>query len=206
MAARRFLIGLTGGIGSGKSTVADRLVAVHGMRLVDADVVAREVVEPGTPAHAAIVERFGRDILAADGRLDRPALARVVFGDDAARADLNAIVHPAVREATAAQVAELGQDGVPVVLAVPLLVEAGVDRGYDAIVVVATHPATQARRLVADRGMDPDEAWARIRAQAPLDAKLAVATHVIWNEGTLEELHARVDAVAEELWAAARAG
>lgn len=206
MAARRFLIGLTGGIGSGKSTVADRLVAVHGMRLVDADVVAREVVEPGTPAHAAIVERFGRDILAADGRLDRPALARVVFGDDAARADLNAIVHPAVREATAAQVAELGQDGVPVVLAVPLLVEAGIPRDYDAIVVVATHPATQARRLVADRGMDPDEAWARIRAQAPLDAKLAVATHVIWNEGTLEELHARVDAVAEELWAAARAG
>ena len=206
MAARRFLIGLTGGIGSGKSTVADRLVAVHGMRLVDADVVAREVVEPGTPAHAAIVERFGRDILAADGRLDRPALARVVLGDDAARADLTVIVHPAVREATAAQVAELGQDGVPVVLAVPLLVEAGIPRDYDAIVVVATHPATQARRLVADRGMDPDEAWARIRAQAPLDAKLAVATHVIWNEGTLEELHARVDAVAEELWAAARAG
>ena len=198
------LVGLTGGIASGKSTVSRRLVETHGMDLIDADVVARRVVEPGMPAWDAVVARFGTDVVAADGTLDRPALGRIVFGDDKARADLNAIVHPAVADEIDRQLEALHEDGRIVVLDVPLLVEAGVDRDYDAIVVVATHPPTQLERLVEQRGMDPGEAEGRVRSQAPLDSKLAIASHVIWNEGTVMELEAAVDRVAAELRAAAR--
>lgn len=198
-----YLVGLTGGIGSGKSTVAQRMVH-RGAELIDADLIAREVVLPGTPAYRKIVEHFGADVLDEDGFIDRPALGRVVFADPEKRTLLNELTHPPVVHAIAEQL-ELLQafDGV-VVLDVPLLVEAGVDRGYEAVVVVATQPETQVRRLVEQRGMAEDDARPRIAAQAPLEDKLAIATHVVWNEGSVEELMLETDRLMEELTAAAR--
>jgi dephospho-CoA kinase len=199
-----YLVGLTGGIGSGKSTVAARLVH-HGVELIDADQVAREVVTPGKPAWNKLVEHFGSEILDADGFIDRPKLGGIVFGDDAKRAVLNELTHPRVADEIADRL-ELLQafDGV-VILDVPLLVEASAARSYEAIVVVAAKPDTQLRRLVELRGMSQAEAQARIDAQSPLDDKLAVATHVIWNEGTIDELYATVDEVAVDLVAKAKA-
>jgi dephospho-CoA kinase len=198
-----FLVGLTGGIGSGKSTVAERFVAA-GAELIDADQVAREVVVPGKPAWKKIVEHFGDEILDDEGFIDRPALGAIVFADPAKRALLNELTHPPVIEAIADQLEMLTAfDGV-VVLDVPLLVEGGVDRGYDAIVVVAAKPETQLQRLLADRGMSEEEAHQRIAAQAPLEDKIAKATHVLWNEGTLEELRTEADRLARELTALAR--
>lgn len=199
-----FLAGLTGGIGSGKSTVAARLVQ-HGAELIDADQIAREVVLPGNPAFDKIVEHFGPAVLDAEGFVDRPALGAIVFADERKRTLLNEITHPAVFEQIANRL-ELLQafDGL-VVLDVPLLVESGAERGYDAVVVVATRPETQVARLVEHRGMSVADAEARIAAQAPLDHKLQAATHVLWNEDSLPELLARTDALAEELLALARA-
>lgn len=199
-----FLVGLTGGIGSGKSTVAARLVQ-HGAELIDADQIAREVVLPGNPAFDKIVEHFGPDVLDQDGFIDRPKLGAIVFADERKRVLLNEITHPAVFDRIANRL-ELLQafDGL-VVLDVPLLVESGAERGYDAVVVVATRPETQVKRLVARRGMAAADAEARIAAQAPLDQKLKVATHVIWNEDSVAELLARTDALAEELCALAKA-
>jgi dephospho-CoA kinase len=198
-----FLVGLTGGIGSGKSTVAERFVAA-GAELIDADQVAREVVVPGKPAWKKIVEHFGDGILDDEGFIDRPALGAIVFADPAKRALLNELTHPPVIESIADQLEMLTAfDGV-VVLDVPLLVEGGVDRGYDAIVVVAAKPETQLQRLLADRGMSEEEAHQRIAAQAPLEDKIAKATHVLWNEGTLEELRTEADRLARELTALAR--
>lgn len=197
-----FLVGLTGGIGSGKSTVAARLVE-HGAELIDADEIAREVVLPDTPAWHKIVEHFGAEVLDGDGFIDRPRLGAIVFGDEAKRALLNQLTHPRVVERIASRLELLSAfDGV-VVVDVPLLVEAGVDRGYEAVVVVATEPDTQLRRLVELRGMPEADARQRIEAQAPLQAKLDRATHVIWNEGTLDELRERTDEVATELKALA---
>ena len=198
-----YLVGLTGGIGSGKSTVAARLVE-HGAELIDADQVAREVVEPGKPAYAKLVEHFGREILDDEGFIDRPRLGALVFGDEAKRAVLNELTHPPVIAEIASRL-ELLQafDGV-VIIDVPLLVESGVSRNYEAIVVVAAKPGTQLERLVQLRGMSTAEAQKRIDAQAPLEEKLAVATHVIWNEGTLNELYAEVDVVGEDLVRRAR--
>ena len=198
-----YLIGLTGGIGSGKSTVAARMVE-RGARLIDADAVAREVVAPGRPAYDDIVAAFGSGVVGADGALDRAALGRIVFADDDRRALLNRITHPRVGEQIAARLAQLAAFDGLVVVDVPLLVETGQDRGYRAVVVVATHPGTQVARLVGDRGMDESDARARIAAQASLAEKLARATHVIWNEGTLEELRRRTDEVVDELLDAAR--
>lgn len=198
-----YLVGLTGGIASGKSTVANRF-AERGMELIDADEVAREVVLPGTEAWKEIVEHFGHGVLDDDGFVDRPALGRIVFANPDKRTLLNEITHPRVVSRIADQLEVLTAfDGV-VVIDVPLLVEAGVNRGYEAIVVVATQPETQLRRLVQDRGMDADEAQRRVDAQAPLERKLALATHVIWNEDTLDELREATDRVADELLAAAR--
>lgn len=198
-----YLVGLTGGIGSGKSTAAARFVE-HGAELIDADQIAREVVEPGKPAYNKLVQHFGRVILDADGFIDRPALGEVVFGDAGKRAVLNELTHPPVIAAIAEQL-ELLQafDGV-VIIDVPLLVESGVSRNYEAIVVIATKPDTQLQRLVELRGMPPEQAQARINAQAPLESKLEVATHVIWNEGSLDELYTIVDEVAEDLSRRAR--
>ena len=199
-----FLVGLTGGIGSGKSTVAARLVE-HGAELIDADQIAREVVLPGNPAFEKVVEHFGTEILDDEGFVDRPKLGSIVFADQRRRTLLNEITHPAVFDRIANQL-ELLQafDGL-VILDVPLLVESGVQRGYDAVVVVATHLETQVARLVSRRGMTEDEARARIAAQATLDEKLKVATHVLWNEDSLQALLPLVDALGAELCALAKA-
>jgi dephospho-CoA kinase len=201
------LVGLTGGIGSGKTEVARRLAAL-GAVVVDADAIAREVVEPGTSGLDQVVAAFGPGVLTADGRLDRDRVAAVVFADPEARARLNAIVHPLVRARTA-ELVTAAADADPhavVVNDVPLLVETGLAAAghYDAIVVVAADPATQRRRLVEQRGMAPADADARIAAQAPLADKLAVADYVVRNDGDLDALDAQV----EQVWAdlAARAG
>ncbi|MPZ86642.1 MAG: dephospho-CoA kinase [Nitriliruptorales bacterium] len=198
-----FLVGLTGGIASGKSAVAGRLVQ-HGAELVDADTIARGVVMPDTPTWHKIVQHFGSEVLDQSGFIDRPRLGAVVFGDPSKRALLNQLTHPPIVDEIASRLELLtAYDGV-VVLDVPLLVEAGVDRGYDAVLVVATKPEAQLRRLRSERAMSEADARARIAAQAPLEEKLARATHVIWNEGSLEELERRTDEVAGELTALAR--
>ena len=187
-------IGLTGGIGSGKSTVA-ALLADRGARVVDADRIAREVVEPGTPGLAAVVEAFGPAVLTVDGALDRPALAAVVFADPAARATLDGIVHPLVRARAAELVAAAPPDAV-VVQDVPLLVETGQAASYDLVLVVEADQEIRVRRLV-QRGLAEDDARARIAAQATDEQRRAVADVVLDNSGTPEELEAQV----ERFWA-----
>ncbi|AYF99070.1 dephospho-CoA kinase [Protaetiibacter intestinalis] len=198
------LVALTGGIASGKSTVAARLAQL-GAVVVDADRVAREVVEPGTPALARIAEEFGPGVIADDGTLDRAALGAIIFGDDEARRLLNAITHPAVgersRELFAAALAE--EPDAVVVYDVPLLVnERGEGRAdeFDRVVAVSADEETRVRRLVELRGLDEAEARRRIAAQAPEAARLAIADHVVDANGTLEETLAQVDA----LWSSLR--
>jgi dephospho-CoA kinase len=193
-----FLIGLTGGIASGKSTVAERFVK-HGDELIDADEIARGVTQPGTRTYHEIVEHFGHEILDGDGFIDRAALGAVVFDDDRQRAVLNEITHPPILAEIADQLELLVAFDGCVVLDVPLLVESDVDRRYDAIIVVATREETQVRRLMRDRGMSERDARQRVRAQAPLEVKLARATHVLWNEDGLDDLIARADDVADAL-------
>jgi dephospho-CoA kinase len=183
-------IGLTGGIGSGKSTVS-ALLAGRGAVIVDADRIAREVVEPGTEGLAAVVEAFGAQVLTADGSLDRPALAAVVFSDPAARARLDAVVHPLVRRRTAELVAAAPDDAV-VVNDVPLLVETGQAGSYDVVLVVEAHPEIRVARLV-QRGLTEDDARARIASQATDEQRRAVADVVLDNSGTPEELAEQVD-------------
>jgi dephospho-CoA kinase len=183
-------IGLTGGIGSGKSTVS-RLLAGHGAVIVDADVIAREVVEPGTPGLAAVVEAFGAGVLTADGSLDRPALAAVVFGDPEARRRLDAIVHPLVR-ARATEVAAAAPPDAVVVHDVPLLVETGQAATYDLVLVVEADPGTRVARLV-QRGLTAEDARARMAAQATDEQRRAVADVVLDNSGTPDQLEAQVD-------------
>jgi dephospho-CoA kinase len=195
-------VGLTGGIGSGKSEVSRRLAA-RGAVVIDSDAIARAVVEPGTPGLAAVVAEFGPTVLTADGSLDRERLASIVFGDDAARARLNAIVHPLVGEESARLLAHVAPDAV-VVHDVPLLVEVGMAGAFDLVVVVAASPATQLDRLVRRRGMSTADAQARIDAQLPLKDKVAVADVVIDNDGDLGDLDAQVDAVWERICSAPR--
>ncbi|WNV77423.1 dephospho-CoA kinase [Geodermatophilus sp. DSM 44513] len=187
-------IGLTGGIGSGKSTVAG-LLAARGARVVDADRIAREVVEPGTSGLAAVVSAFGPDVLTPEGALDRPALAAVVFADPAARRRLDGIVHPLVRTRAAELVAAAPPDAV-VVQDVPLLVETGQAASYDLVLVVEADQDTRVRRLVA-RGLSEEDARARIAAQATDEQRRAVADVVLDNSGTVEDLEAQV----ERFWA-----
>jgi len=182
-------IGLTGGIGSGKSTVS-ALLAAHGAVIVDADRIAREVVEPGTPGLAAVVEAFGEQVLGPDGGLDRPALAAVVFADPEARARLDAIVHPLVRERAAELAAAAPPDAV-VVHDVPLLVETGKWEPYDLVLVVEADLETRVSRLV-QRGLTEADARARIAVQATDGQRRAVADVVVDNSGTQEELAAQV--------------
>jgi dephospho-CoA kinase len=186
-------VGLTGGIGSGKSTVS-RLLAERGAVVIDSDELAREVVEPGTPGLAAVVDEFGDQVLTADGRLDRERLGTLVFADADARARLNAIVHPLVRAASAERLAGVPDDAV-VVHDVPLLVEAGLAGGFDLVVVVSVCPAVQLDRLVRLRGMTPEAAQARMAAQASPEERLAVADVVLTNDGTRDELVAQVAAL-----------
>jgi dephospho-CoA kinase len=185
-------IGLTGGIGAGKSTVAAMLVG-RGAELIDADVLAREVVEPGRPALGKIRERFGKGILRPDGSLDRPALAAIVFGDEQARADLNSIVHPEVGRELRERLARFADSDSVVILDVPLLAEGGRDRYPVAGVLVVDVPEDMAtERLVSMRNMTPQEAEARIAAQSSRDDRLAIADFIIMNMGTLAELEEMV--------------
>ncbi|MCF6521529.1 dephospho-CoA kinase [Streptomyces sp. JJ36] len=190
-------VGLTGGIGAGKSEVS-RLFASYGAVLVDADRIAREVVEPGTPGLRAVVEEFGEEVLAADGTLDRPKLGALVFGDTERLAALNAIVHPLVGARSAELEEAAGPDAV-VVHDVPLLAENGLAPLYDRVVVVDASDATRLDRLVRLRGMNEGEARARMDAQATREERLAVADVVIDNDGPLEALEPQVRKVWEEL-------
>lgn len=190
-------VGLTGGIASGKSTVAD-LLRARGAVIIDADVLAREAVAPGTPGLDAIVRRFGTGVLHADGTLDRPALGRIVFADDGARADLNAIVHPAVRARATALAAAAPPDAV-VVEVIPLLVETGQADAFDLVVVVDVDPAVQIERLIQRDGLAPDAAQARLAAQASRAQRLAAADVVIDNAGEPQDLEPAVDALWRHL-------
>jgi dephospho-CoA kinase len=193
-------IGLTGGIGSGKSTAAARFAEL-GALVIDADALAREVVEPGTDGLAAVVAEFGEQVLDPDGRLDRPALARLVFGDEAARGRLNAIVHPRVRTRAAGLIAA-APPGTVVVQDVPLLVETERAGAYDLVVVVEAPEERRVQRLAADRGMSAEDVRARMASQATDEQRRAVADVVLVNDGTPDDLRAKVDA----LWADRIAG
>jgi dephospho-CoA kinase len=188
-------VGLTGGIGSGKSAVSSRLAA-RGAVVIDSDVLAREVVAKGTDGLAEVVEAFGNDVLTAEGELDRPALGRIVFGDESARRRLEAIVHPRVR-ARAAEIEAQSPVAAIVVHDIPLLVETGqVDR-FDLVLVVDAPVDVQLERLTAQRGMTDEEAKRRIASQASRADRLAAADLVVENSGTLIDLDRRID----EVWA-----
>ena len=196
------LIGLTGGIASGKSTVARRL-AEHGAVAVDADQIAREVVEPGTPALAQIAETFGDSVLNPDRSLNRAALGAIVFSDESSRLALNAITHPAVlrRSTERFEDARRANPDAVIVYDVPLLVESANAYPFDLIVVAHADAETRIRRLVELRGMDADEATRRIRSQASDEERLAVADVVIDTDGTLEHTLGQADALWERLTA-----
>ena len=195
-------MGLTGGIGSGKSEVARRL-AGHGAVLIDADAAARKVVDPGSPGLARIAETFGDDVLHPDGSLNRQRLGEIVFADPGLRAKLNEIVHPLVREwmaaAERAAVRAAPPPGPVVVHDVPLLAESRGKAGFDVVIVVDVPPGLQVERLVSLRGMPQDQARARLAAQASREQRLAIADVVIDNSGSLADLDGRVAQVWADL-------
>jgi dephospho-CoA kinase len=190
------LVGLTGGIGAGKSTVAE-LLTERGAILIDGDVIARKVVEPGEPALAAIVERFGPEVLASDGTLDRPALAARAFASDEDRKALEAITHPAIGAEFLRLMSEAPPDAV-VINDVPLLVESqkAAERGYEVVIVVEAPRELRLDRL-EQRGLDRADAEARMAAQATDEQRRAVATHLLDNGGTRDELATQIN----DLWA-----
>ena len=190
-------VGLTGGVASGKSTVAAILEEL-GALVIDADVLAREVVEPGTPGLAAVVEVFGPEVLDAEGALDRARLGSIVFADPSRRADLEAIIHPLVR-ARAHEIERAAPAGVLVVQDIPLLVETGQASTFDVVLVVDVPEELQVERAVRDRGWTEEQARSRVAAQAARADRLAAATHVIDNSGTHEDLRQRVTEVFEGL-------
>ena len=197
-------VGLTGGIGSGKSTVSRLLSSYPGVVVVDADLLAREVVEPGSPGLAAVVAEFGPGVLRPDGALDREALGAVVFGDEARRKALSAILHPLIGELSAQRWADAEAGGAVVLVHdVPLLVESHMEGMYDEVVVVDVPLEVQVQRLVVQRGMTETDARARIASQADRETRLASATRVLDNSGTVDELASQVRALAGELGLAA---
>lgn len=189
-------VGLTGGIASGKSVVAAELAA-RGAIVIDADVLAREVVEPGTPALAAIVDRFGAQVLS-DGRLDRARLAQIVFADPLARRDLERIVHPAVRT-RAAELERAAGAAAVVVHVIPLLVETGQQEDFDLVVTVDVDHETQIKRLMARNGYTRAEAESRIAAQASREGRRIAADVVLGNTGSVTQLREQIDALWAEL-------
>lgn len=193
-----FSVALTGGIASGKTTVAN-LLAEHGALLIDSDQLAREVVEPGTPGLAQVVTRFGEQVLTQAGSLDRQALGDIVFADAAARADLNAIIHPLVRRRRAELIAQAAAGRI-VVSVIPLLVETGLVDQFDAVVVVDVPSQTQVARLVRRNDISQEQAQARLDAQASRAERLAAADWVVTNSGSRAELEAQV----ERLWSQMR--
>jgi dephospho-CoA kinase len=194
--SRPFRIALTGGIASGKSTVAN-LFAARGAVLIDTDVIAREVVEPGQPALQAVVEAFGPEVLASDGRLDRRRLRETIFADPAARRRLESILHPAIRAEMERQsrAAAMARPDAYQLLVIPLLAEGGRWDHVDRVLVVDAPEALQVERLVARDVVTEEQARASLRAQAPREARLAIADDVIRNTGRLDELEAQVAAL-----------
>lgn len=190
------VVGCTGGIGSGKSTVA-RLFARHGAKVVDADAIAHDVTAPGSDVYDAVVARFGRDIVSFDGSIDRAPLAALVFSDESSRRDLESIIHPAVEKVMLAEIANARRDGTDVVCDIPLLVETNArDRyGIDVIVVVDAPEPVVLERLVAIRGMKESDARARIDAQVGRLERLRSADAIVENLGSLDELAEMVDEV-----------
>lgn len=181
------VLGLTGGIGMGKST-AGKLLQDWGVALVDSDILARQVVEPGQPALSEIQQAFGPEIVGADGRLRRGELARRVFGDSAALKRLEEILHPRIRQLWQAQVEAWRAEGQPLaVVVVPLLFETGAGPNFDAVVCIACSAASQYERLRA-RGWDREQIEKRIQAQWPVERKMELANYVAWSEGTVETL------------------
>lgn len=195
-------VGLTGGVGSGKSTVS-AMLADLGAVVIDADLLAREVVEKGTPGLTAVVEAFGPDVLTRDGDLDRAAMGAIVFADEGKRRTLEAIVHPLVYERILALEADAAPDDV-VVHDIPLLAESGRADTFDAVIVVDVPDEIRIERMIRDRGWTREDAESRIAAQASRDERLAIATHVVDNSGSIDQLRARVTEVYREL--AGRAG
>jgi dephospho-CoA kinase len=204
MSSTVLLVGLTGGIGAGKSTVAE-LLTQRGATVIDGDVIARRVVEPGQPALAAIVEHFGADVLAPDGTLDRPRLAAKAFANAEERAALEAITHPAIGAEFLREMSEAPPDGI-VVNDVPLLVESkqAADRGYEVVIVVEAPRELRLDRLV-ERGLDRADAEARMAAQATDEERRAVATHLLDNRGSRADLEAQVETLWADLTARASA-
>ncbi|MBO2465690.1 dephospho-CoA kinase [Actinomadura violacea] len=190
-------VGLTGGIGSGKSEVSARLDE-RGAVVIDADKIAREVVEPGTPGLAAVAAEFGEEVLLPSGALDREKVGRIVFADAGRLAALNAIVHPLVGERMQELMDAAPADAI-VVYDVPLLAENGLAGMYDVVVVVDAPEETQLDRLTSRRGMTEEDARARMANQATRGRRRAVATHVIDNSGTLDDLKSQVDALWQTL-------
>lgn len=191
------MIGLTGGIASGKSTVG-RMLRDLGAPVVDADVLARVVVEPGRPAYDDIVREFGREVLLEDGTIDRKRLGEIVFSDAHRRKLLGAITHPRIAQASQEEIARHGAAGARVVIyEAALLVENGLHRALDGLIVVSATPEQQVQRAVARDGISEEQARARVASQLPLARKLEVATHVVDNTGTIDDTRAQV----ERLWA-----
>jgi len=190
-------VGLTGGVASGKSTVS-AILADLGAVVIDADLLAREVVAPGTEGLKEIVAAFGPEVVTESGELDRPAMGTIVFGDEARRRTLEAIIHPRVR-ARGAELEAAAPPGAVVVHDIPLLAETGQGGAFDAVVVVDVPVEVQVERMTGLRGMSAQDAEARVRSQATREQRLAVATYVIDNTGTLEDLRDRVTEVFEKL-------
>jgi dephospho-CoA kinase len=190
-------VGLTGGVASGKSSVAD-ILRERGATIIDGDVLAREVVERGTPGLERVVAAFGPDILTREGDLDRPRLGSIVFNDPEARKVLESIVHPLVFERYAELEAATGPDDL-VVHDIPLLAESGRAEGFDAVIVVDVPDEIRVERMLRDRGWTRADAESRIAAQATREQRLAIATHVIDNAGTREQLRERVEQVLAQL-------
>lgn len=193
-------VGLTGGIGSGKSVVSAELTT-HGAVVIDADAIAREVVEPGTPGLARVVAEFGEQVLTEDGRLNRPKLGELVFADESKLSRLNAIVHPLVGERSGQLMEQALADNAEIVVYdVPLLVENGLGPLYDVVVVVDAPDELRVERVATNRGMPREQVWARVRSQADRETRLAAADLVVDNSGSLQDLRGRV----ADLWAELR--
>ena len=193
------VVGLTGGIASGKTTVSE-MFAEMGIPIIDADDLAREVVEPGTPGLQAIVEEFGEDVLDEEGRLDRKKVGELVFGDEEARETLNAILHPRIGAAGAKYIQGYADHPAPyVIYEGALLVETGAYKAFSALIVVSADESVQRLRLIARDGYTVSQANARIESQLPLARKVAVADHVVTNNGNLESTREQVARVHEQL-------
>lgn len=200
ISGRRMLrVGLTGGIACGKSTVA-RLLEERGCRCIDADAIARELLEPGTEAHGEVIERFGEGVRADGGSIDRTRLGELVFADDEARGDLEAILHPRILAEELRRLEEAERSGAEIaVVEAALMVEAGSWKRYDRLVVVRCQEDLQVRRLMEQRGLDEAGARARIRAQTPVEHKARLADYVVENGGSLRDLRAEVDRLYDAL-------